>query len=82
MCHIPNRDLKHSFLEQYSRRKVFHTTEEALEYMFSKEIASDIIALPPDVEEVTDKEYFDDDEMTTPSVKDLLGNVEICVPME
>ncbi|GFW64909.1 DUF4817 domain-containing protein [Trichonephila clavipes] len=32
---------------------------------------SDIIALPPDVDELTDEEYFDDDEMTTPSVKDL-----------
>ncbi|GFX57594.1 pogo transposable element with KRAB [Trichonephila clavipes] len=64
-----------------SRRKVFHS-EEALEYMFSKEIESDIIALPPDVDELTDEEYFDDDEMTTSSVKDLSGNVEICVPME
>ncbi|PRD28757.1 UNVERIFIED_CONTAM: hypothetical protein NCL1_31463 [Trichonephila clavipes] len=54
-----------------SRRKVFHTSEEALEYMFSKEIESDIIALPPDVDELTDEEYFDDDEMTTSSVKDL-----------
>ncbi|GFY08915.1 uncharacterized protein TNCV_4661071 [Trichonephila clavipes] len=49
-----------------SRRKVFHTAEEVLEYMFSKEIESDIIALPPDVDELTDEEYFDDDEMTTP----------------
>ncbi|PRD32403.1 UNVERIFIED_CONTAM: hypothetical protein NCL1_20558 [Trichonephila clavipes] len=65
-----------------SRRKVFHTAEEVLEYMFSKEIESDIIALPPDVDELTDEEYFDDDEMTTPSVKDLSGNVEMCVPME
>ncbi|GFW42043.1 uncharacterized protein TNCV_1905011 [Trichonephila clavipes] len=65
-----------------SQRKVFHTVEEALEYMFPKEIESDIIALPPDVDELTDKMYFGDDEMTTPSVKDLSGNVEIYVPME
>ncbi|GFW55491.1 uncharacterized protein TNCV_118751 [Trichonephila clavipes] len=64
------------------RRKVFHTTEEKLEYMFSKEIESDIIALPPDVDELTDEEYFDDDKMTTPSVKYLPGYVEIYVPME
>ncbi|GFY00253.1 piggyBac transposable element-derived protein 2 [Trichonephila clavipes] len=37
--------------------------------MFSKEIESDVIALPPDVDELTDEENFDDDEMTTPSVK-------------
>ncbi|GFX30312.1 uncharacterized protein TNCV_1964181 [Trichonephila clavipes] len=48
--------------------------------MFSKEIESDIIALPPAVEELTDKAYFDVDEMTTPSVKDLSSNLEICVP--
>ncbi|GFU34977.1 uncharacterized protein TNCV_2992611 [Trichonephila clavipes] len=65
-----------------SRRKVFHTAEEVLEYMFSKEIQSDINALPPDVDELTDEVYFDDDEMTTLSVKGLSGNVEIYVPME
>ncbi|GFX77634.1 hypothetical protein TNCV_4223931 [Trichonephila clavipes] len=43
---------------------------------------SDIIAVLPDVDELTDEEYFDDDEMTTPSVKDLSGNVEIYVPIE
>ncbi|GFV32244.1 uncharacterized protein TNCV_1675301 [Trichonephila clavipes] len=43
---------------------------------------SAIITLPPDVDELTDEEYFDDDEMSTLSVKDLSGNVEICVPME
>ncbi|GFV62868.1 uncharacterized protein TNCV_2789641 [Trichonephila clavipes] len=62
--------------------KVFHTAEEALEYMFSKEIESDIIALPHDVDELSDEMYFDDDEITTSSVKDLLGNVEIYVPVE
>ncbi|GFV46620.1 uncharacterized protein TNCV_4301 [Trichonephila clavipes] len=65
-----------------SRRIVFHSAEEALEYMFSKKIESDIIVLPPDVDELTDEGYFDDNEMTTPSVKYMSGNVEICVPME
>ncbi|GFT76451.1 uncharacterized protein TNCV_3022311 [Trichonephila clavipes] len=41
----------------------------------------DIIALPPDVDELIDEENFDE-EMTTPSVKDLSDNVEMCVPME
>lgn len=50
--------------------------------MFSKEIESDIIALPPDVDELIDEECFDDVEMTIPSVKDLSGNVEICLPVE
>ncbi|GFW14876.1 uncharacterized protein TNCV_1563382 [Trichonephila clavipes] len=57
-----------------SWRKVFHTDEESLKYMFSKEIESDVITLPPDVDELTDEKYFDDDEMTIPSVKDLSGN--------
>ncbi|GFX72239.1 uncharacterized protein TNCV_4551611 [Trichonephila clavipes] len=33
------------------------------------------------MDELTDEEYFDDDKMTTPSVKDQTGNVEICIPM-
>ncbi|GFW14875.1 uncharacterized protein TNCV_1563381 [Trichonephila clavipes] len=65
-----------------SWRKVFHTDEESLKYMFSKEIESDVITLPPDVDELTDEKYFDDDEMTIPSVKDLSGNVKICITME
>ncbi|GFV65605.1 uncharacterized protein TNCV_2713331 [Trichonephila clavipes] len=58
-----------------SRCKVFHTAKEMLEYMFCKEIGFDIVALPPDVDELTDEEYFDDDQLTTPSVKGLKDNV-------
>ncbi|GFU26514.1 uncharacterized protein TNCV_2463571 [Trichonephila clavipes] len=65
-----------------SQHKLFHTAEKELEHMFSKEVESDIIALLPDVDELTDEEYFDDDEITIPSVKNLSVNVEICVSIE
>ena len=52
-----------------SQRKVFHTTKETLKCMFSKEIESDIIALLLYVDDLTDEEYFDDDGITTPSVR-------------
>lgn len=50
------------------RKKVFKTAEEAVEYLFSKELESDMIALPPEVDELTDEECFDDTETLDPSV--------------
>ncbi|GFV14619.1 uncharacterized protein TNCV_1775701 [Trichonephila clavipes] len=69
LSRIAIRHINQKYNFQNGWRKVFHTAEDALEYMLSKEVESDIIALPPDVVELTDEEYFIDDEMTTPSVK-------------
>lgn len=41
-----------------ARRKVFHAAEEALEFMFSKQIESDIIVLPLDEDNLIDEEFF------------------------
>ncbi|GFS80563.1 hypothetical protein TNCV_3869961 [Trichonephila clavipes] len=43
-------------------KKVFKTDEEAVEYLFSEELESKMIALPPEVDELTDEEGFDDTE--------------------
>ncbi|GFT49624.1 hypothetical protein NPIL_27351 [Nephila pilipes] len=45
-----------------SRKKVFKTAEEAVEYLFSEELESVIIVLPPEV----DEEGFDDTETLDP----------------
>ncbi|GFV96560.1 piggyBac transposable element-derived protein 2 [Trichonephila clavipes] len=45
-----------------SRKKVFKTAEEAVEYLFSEELESEMIALPPEIDEVTDEEGFDNTE--------------------
>ncbi|GFT66691.1 hypothetical protein NPIL_23571 [Nephila pilipes] len=55
-----------------SRKKVFKTAEEAVEYLFSEELESEMIVLPPEVDEFTDEEDFDDSETLDPSVRDVI----------
>ncbi|GFT63320.1 hypothetical protein NPIL_101911 [Nephila pilipes] len=54
------------------RKKVFKTAEEAVEHLFSEEFESEMIVLPPEVDEFTDEEGFDDSETLDPSVRDLI----------
>ncbi|GFW43642.1 uncharacterized protein TNCV_4769921 [Trichonephila clavipes] len=61
--------------------KSFKTTEEAVEYLFLEELESEMIALPPEVDELTD-EGFDDAETLDPSVRDVAGSIEISVPFK
>ncbi|GFT08325.1 hypothetical protein NPIL_287251 [Nephila pilipes] len=55
-----------------SRKKVFKTAEEAIEHLFSEELESEMIVLPPEVDEFTDEEGFDDSETLDPSVRDII----------
>ncbi|GFS73059.1 hypothetical protein NPIL_324591 [Nephila pilipes] len=55
-----------------SRKKVFKTVEEAVEYLFSEELESEMIVLPPEVDEFTDEEGFDDSETLDPSIRDVI----------
>ncbi|GFT36995.1 hypothetical protein NPIL_317351 [Nephila pilipes] len=50
-----------------SRKNVFKTAEEAVEYLFSEELESEMIVLLPEVDEFTDEEGFDDSETLDPS---------------
>ncbi|GFX35934.1 hypothetical protein TNCV_4214561 [Trichonephila clavipes] len=52
-----------------SRKKVFKTAEKAVKYVFPEELESEMIILPPEVDELTDEEGFDDTETHSPSVK-------------
>lgn len=54
----------------------FKTLEEAVEYLYSEQIEADLIALPPDVDELTDEEDIND-ELDIPVVNDVPGNIEI-----
>ncbi|GFT66046.1 hypothetical protein NPIL_639661 [Nephila pilipes] len=53
-----------------SRNKVFKTAEEAVEYLFSEELETEMIVLPPEVDELTYEEGFDNTETLDPSVRD------------
>ncbi|GFT64259.1 hypothetical protein NPIL_427191 [Nephila pilipes] len=54
------------------RKKVFKTAEEAIEYLFSEELESEMFVLPPEVDKFTDEEGFDDSETLDPSVRDVI----------
>ena len=63
-----------------SRNKIFKSLEEATAYLFSEEIEADIISMPPDVDYLTGEEQFDDDNLGTPVVSDVVGTLEITIP--
>ncbi|GFU34604.1 piggyBac transposable element-derived protein 3 [Nephila pilipes] len=50
-----------------TRKKVFKTAEEAVEYLFLEELEFEMIVLPPEVDEFTIEEGFDDSETLDPS---------------
>ncbi|KAJ8911933.1 hypothetical protein NQ315_016274, partial [Exocentrus adspersus] len=58
-------------------KKTFKTLEEAMEFCFFEEIEADILALPPEVDELTDEVEFDDDILGAPIVNDVPGDLEI-----
>ncbi|GFT29489.1 hypothetical protein NPIL_592241, partial [Nephila pilipes] len=55
-----------------SQKKVFKTAEEIVEYLFSEELESEMIFLPPEVDELTDEEGFNDSETLDSSVRDVI----------
>ena len=58
-------------------RKIFTSVQDAVEYLFSKEIEADIIAIPPDVDELTDEEEIDGEMLDVPVIKDIAGKIEV-----
>lgn len=60
-------------------RKRFLTLEEALEYAFSEEIERDILLLPPEVDDLTDEELANDEEVGPPAITDTPGDVEMFI---
>lgn len=60
-----------------SGNTIFKNLEDAVEYLFSEDLEADIIALPPEVDELTDEEYIDDEDIGIPNVAELAGYVEI-----
>jgi hypothetical protein len=55
----------------------FKTLEEAVEYLYSEQIEADVLALPPEVDKLTDEDNVDDGDLDVPLVTDISGYVEI-----
>ena len=53
--------------------KIFTNIQVVVDYIFSKEIESDIIDIPPDVDELIDEEEIDDDKLDAPVIKYIVG---------
>jgi hypothetical protein len=58
-------------------RQTFKTVDEAVEYLFCEEIEADIIAVPPEVDELTDEENVEDEMVGNTRVNDIAGTAEI-----
>ena len=56
--------------------KIFTNVQNAVEYLFSKEIEDDIIGIPPDVDELTDEEEIDE-MLDAPVTKEIAGKTEV-----
>lgn len=56
--------------------------DEVLAYLESADIDADIVALPPDVDELTDEEDIEDENLENPTVADVPGSSEINAPEE
>ncbi|KAG5899012.1 hypothetical protein JTB14_001538 [Gonioctena quinquepunctata] len=61
---------------------VFKTLEEAAEYLYSNEIEADILALPPKVDDLTDEEVINDEDLDVLVVVDVAGQMEIDLPSD
>lgn len=50
--------------------------------MYSEQIEADLIALPPEVDDLTDEEVTNDDDLDVPVVLDVAGQLEIDLPSD
>jgi hypothetical protein len=57
-------------------RQTFKTVDDAVEYLFSEETEADMVAVPPEVDKLTDEENIED-EMINTHVNDIAGTAEI-----
>lgn len=58
-------------------RTPFKSLEEAVDYLYSEDIEADIVALPPEVDDLTDEEEVDDRNLDVPEVTDIAGHLEV-----
>ncbi|XP_044752231.1 piggyBac transposable element-derived protein 2-like [Coccinella septempunctata] len=59
-----------------SRRNVFKNLDNAVEYLFSEQIEADLLALPPEVDELTDEEPLEE-ENPSGLPADIAGFIEL-----
>ena len=64
-------------------RQVFNTLEEAVDYyLYSKQIEANPVALPTKVDDNTNEEVTNDEDLDVPVVLDVAGQLEIDLPSD
>lgn len=48
--------------------KIFNNVQDVVEYLFSKEIEDNIVAIPPGVDKLTDDEETHDEKLEAPVI--------------
>lgn len=58
-------------------RKAFQRLKDAVEYLYSEQVDADIAALPPEVDDLTDEDDINDEELGVAIVQDIPGGTEL-----
>lgn len=58
---------------------MFKTLEKTVEYLYSQEIETDILAVPPEVDELTDENRLNNEKTTPLIITDISVHAEILV---
>jgi hypothetical protein len=64
-------------LRTLDTRKTFKTVDEVAEYLLSEEIEADMVAVPPEVDELTDEENIEHEIIGNTHVNDIADTAEI-----
>lgn len=63
-------------------RKHFRNLEDAVEYLYSEQVDADIAALPPEVDELTDEDDLNDDDLGLADILEIPGGTEVFIENE
>ena len=63
-------------------RNVFMNLEAGLDYLVLEDIDTDLGIIPPDLDDLTDKDELNDEDTATPLVRDVPGLAEVVNPNE
>ena len=60
-------------------RKVFANVEDAVDYLLGSDICETTTVIPPDVDELTDKDEVDEENLDAPIICDIPGGMEMLI---
>ena len=58
-------------------RKAFANVEDAVNYLLGSDICETMTVIPPDVDELTDEDQVDEENLNAPIICDIPGGIEV-----